>query len=188
MAIPTLMKVLTTCYGGKMRSHTMFTTILKKKLPPSLTTTQGQELGERLVVRCIFPPSLAEILEEWRLMQSESRRPEKAALPEWTKQSLCPSVRRQIEDVKERIRRREPAPFRPIPGECWAFVRSVFPEITETQVRQNLMEIRNCMDDQKQQRRTGDPYRTLMRLTEDGNIELFMCKVRREGETASSLS
>ena len=110
MAIPTLMKVLTTCYGGKMRSHTMFTTILKKKLPPSLTTTQGQELGERLVVRCIFPPSLAEILEEWRLMQSESRRPEKAALPEWTKQSLCPSVRRQIEDVKARIRRRDGDP------------------------------------------------------------------------------
>ena len=161
---------------------------MKKKLPPSLTTTQGQELGERLVVRCIFPPSLAEILEEWRLMQSESRRPEKAALPEWKKQSLCPSVRSRIEDVKARIRRREPAPLQPIPDEVWAFVRSVFPGMTETRVRQNLMEIRNCMDDQKQQRRTGDPYRTLMRLTEDGNIELFMCKVRREGDTAPSLS
>ena len=188
MAIPTLMKVLTTCYGGRMRSATMFTTLLKKKLPPSLTTTQGQELGERLVVRCIFPPSLAEILEEWRLMEAESRRSERAALPEWTEQSLSPSVRNRIEDVKARIRRREPAPFRPIPGECWAFVRSVFPEITETQVRQNLLDIQNCMDDQKRQRRTGDPYRTMMRLTADGNIELVMRKVRREGETASSLS
>lgn len=175
MGIQTLLGILNACYGGRMNRTETFIHILKKQLPSALTDEQGQLLGERLVSRCKFPPSVAEILEEWNQMKREERR-RTAPVLEYRPPSADPAIIGYLKQVQQTLRSRQPVPALSVAPDVWDFVRYFFPDISEPVVQRNVTAILNCRSDRMVQRRERSPYRTVMHLTEDGTIELSVRK------------
>ena len=116
-------------------------------------------------------------------MQREQRRQYRAD-PE-PKREVRPMVLARLKGTQMRLRCGRPKKeATEIPRHVWNFVQRIFPMMSREGVLKNMLEIRNCMDDQALQRRTGSPYRTIMRLTEDQTIELA---IRRKGPSSDIL-
>lgn len=152
--------------------NAQFVRVLKRSLPGELTAEQGEELGSRLAQRCTFPPTIAEILDEWRVMRRDMRRRE--AMPPPVPVRRNPAVARQVRAVRDLLQQGRPLPRGEVTPELRDFARRFFPDISDESIRRNWLEIANCMYDRQEQERTKSSYQTVMELEPDGTICLAM--------------
>lgn len=65
----------------------------------------------------------------------------------------------------------------PVSPELVQFARQFFPEISETTVQQNRLEIMNCKSDREKELAENSKFRTTMAMTAKGDITLFIRKI-----------
>ena len=163
MGLRVLMNTLTACYGTNQNTNAAFIAILRENLPSDLSAAQGKSLARRIVTTHKFAPSLADILEEWRQMRHEmNRRVYEAQL---------------LREAKDRIRDGKTADYSPVTPKVMRFVQQFFPEISESTVQRNRLEIMNCMRDREKETAANSQFRTCMAMDNNGMITLFMRKV-----------
>lgn len=103
-----LLNMLVSCFGRRMTVNGQFVRALKRSLPSDLTAAQGEELGLRLVQRCTFAPTVAEILSEWRTMRGEMRR--RAAVTAPAPIGRKTAVPQKVRDIRHFLQQRQPLP------------------------------------------------------------------------------
>jgi hypothetical protein len=132
-------------------------------------------LAERLIKRCKFAPSIAEILDEWSLFRREMNRHEDEQPAHTT--ATNPRILQHLKQAREALQRGESISQTVISDEMRQFVHTYYPEIPDSLIQKNWMEIANCMRDQKEQLLQNSRYQTVMHLTKEGVIELMMRKI-----------
>ncbi|MGE1062857.1 hypothetical protein NXG27_09575 [Megasphaera paucivorans] len=153
-----------------------WTTIIDELLPDTMTLDQARNLSRRLIIRYRFLPSIAEIVEEWRAMAREeymkTSRPE-TGVKDTEKSRILHRLRKIRQEAAAGNRFPEPE----VDPEVTMFARLFYPEISDTLIQRNWLEITNCMQHRQQQEREHSPYRTVMHLCQDGSIELRMRRI-----------
>ncbi len=171
MGMKALMHTLAACYGRQMNMQPQFSAILKKSLPADLTPEQGRTLGESLVRRCKFAPTVAEILEAW---QSVKPRYQTARCPPPRTGRMDPAAIRRIRSIRQALQDGASLPPPAVTPALQEFARLFFPGISDETIRRNWLTIMNCKHDREKQLASGDPYWTVMTLLPDGCISLSM--------------
>ena len=149
--------------------------IIKQALPDDLSEETGKKLAERLIKRCRFMPSVAEIIEEWHLMCRE-----KSALVQFpTKRYAKPNraMLQRIREIRETVASGHRFPEPPLTQDVIDFAHQFFPEMSDTLIRRNWQEITSCQLENRKEEQTNSRYRTVMKLGKEGTIELLMRKV-----------
>lgn len=179
MGMQALLNMLVSCFGRRMTVNGQFVRALKRSLPSDLTAAQGEELGLRLVQRCTFAPTVAEILSEWRTMRGEMRR--RAAVTAPAPIGRKTAVPQKVRDIRHFLQQRQPLPKgEAVPALC-DFARQFFPDISDDMIQKNWLEIANCMHDRQEEERTGRACRTGMVMEPDGTISLVVQLLSRTG-------
>jgi hypothetical protein len=169
------MNTLTACYGTNQNTNAAFIAILRENLPSDLSVAQGKSLARRIVTTHKFAPSLADILEEWRQMRHEMNRRVYEA-PKFTGH-MSREAAQLLREAKDRIRDGKTADYSPVTPKVMRFVQQFFPEISESTVQRNRLEIMNCMRDREKETAANSQFRTCMAMDNNGMITLFMRKV-----------
>lgn len=169
-----LMSTLIGCYAKQMNWSKEFYYVLSGALPKSLTAEEGKTLANRLIVRCKYAPSIAEIVTEWKQMRKELRCQEDVYQPEENRNYVDQHTWKRIMAVKERLRAGERLPEPEVTEEIRAFACRYFPEITDSTIQRNWSEITSCRREQAKEQARGSRYSTCMQMMQDGYIELVM--------------
>ncbi|WP_296901972.1 hypothetical protein [uncultured Megasphaera sp.] len=150
--------------------------MLEEMLPETMTATQAQSLLHRLLKRCKFEPSIAEVMDEWYAIIRENRRPE--AFKAGPAQAVPQRHINQLKDTRQALLEGRPVEGTNLSKELIQFARGFFPEISLSLIEKNRLEISNCMTDRKKDRERKDGYMTYMNLDKNGVITLYMSKLR----------
>jgi hypothetical protein len=102
----------------------------------------GEELGERLVKRCKYMPTVVEILDEWHLMCRQQFR--KARFTDERHVKPNKALLARIREIREQANsgRRFPDPV--VKPDVIEFAHSVFPDLSENLIRRNWQNITSC--------------------------------------------
>lgn len=122
-----------------------------------------------------FAPSLADILEEWRQMRHEMNRRVYEA-PKFTGR-MSREAAQLLREAKDRLHDGRTMDYSPVTPKMMRFAQQFFPEISESTVQRNRLEIMNCMSDREKETAANSKYRTCMAMSDNGTITLFMRKV-----------
>lgn len=122
-----------------------------------------------------FAPSLADILEEWRQMRHEMNRRVYEA-PKFTGH-MSREAAQLLREAKDRLHDGRTMDYSPVTPKVMRFAQQFFPEISESTVQRNRLEIMNCMSDREKETVANSKYRTCMAMSDNGTITLFMRKV-----------
>ena len=135
----------------------------------------GEELGERLVKRCKYMPTVVEILDEWHLMCRQQIR--KAQFTDERHVKPNKALLARIREIREQANsgRRFPDPV--VKPDVIEFAHSVFPDLSENLIRRNWQNITSCRYENEKELKNNCRYRTVMKLEKDGTIELMVREI-----------
>ena len=177
--IKRLTSILTKCFD-KRKSLTKDvaerSAMLMKALPTSLSEEEAEKLAQRLVMRCRYMPSIAEIVDEWQLMAREKHMNSYYEANQTVKKPNRATIRR-IRQIQRDVSEGKPFPQPETTPEMIQFARQYFRNISEETVTRNWLEISVCMRENEKETKNNSRYRTVMHLEKDGTIELFMRKI-----------
>ena len=177
--IKRLTSILTKCFEKRKSStsdETEKNVMLMEVLPTSLTEKDAETLARRLVVRCRYMPSIAEIVDEWQLMARERHMNSYYESNQTIKKPNSATLRR-IRQIQRDVSEGKPFPQPETTPEMIQFARQYFRNISEETVTRNWLEISVCMRENEKETKNNSRYRTVMHLEKDGTIELFMRKI-----------
>lgn len=177
MPMKTLLITLIGCYGKQVNESREFFAVLQKVLPSSMTEEHATQLAHRLIKRCKFAPSIAEILEEWKQMRREIYREEAVYHPEQQTQHLRRQTLQQAKDIKTAWHEGASAVSTEVTPDLREFIYTFFPDMSDDTMKRNWLEIMNCKKDREQELIQNSRWRTYMKLNKEGNIELIMRKI-----------
>lgn len=149
--------------------------MMMAEILPEMTARQAHDLAVRILKQYTYEPSIAQILEEWRVMQRATR---KDILPSYTPKPVSLRQISRLKQVKESLKTGNSAEGVAVTPELIAFARTFFPHISLERIEANRIEISNCKTDREQDRILNRQYMTNMRLDEQGLITLYMSPMR----------
>lgn len=149
--------------------------MMMAEILPEMTVRQAHDLAVRILKQYTYEPSIAQILEEWRVMQRATR---KDVLPSYTPKPVHPRQISRLKQAKESLRAGKNAEGVAVTPELIAFARTCFPHISLERIEANRIEISNCKTDREQDRILNRQYMTNMRLDDQGLITLYMSPMR----------
>lgn len=126
-----------------------------------MTVEQSQDLKVRLLRRCKFEPTIAEIMEEWKGMQ---RQPQRQSYQIQEKRVYDPSVAKALRETKQALQDGTYQWHHVVTPVLAAFAKHWIPDITAAELQANIMEIEQAQRDMKDDYACQRPYVTgLMR-------------------------
>ncbi len=152
---------------------------MMKEILPDMTVRQAHDLAVRILKQYTYEPSIAQILEEWRLMKREQS-PVSYAIPHTTVASVHPQVIHRLKQIRQDLQRGKKIESSLVTTELINFARTFFPHISLERIEANAMEIANCKTDREQDRAMHRPYMTNMAMDERGRITLYMTPLRQQ--------
>ena len=169
-----LMKNLMSCYGKQPSAiDPIWTKTLMKLLPDSLTVQQAETLTKRIVLKCKYFPSIAEIMEEYYLYSKELHKGKVLQFPE-VRRTYDGRTAKKLHAISEFVKKYKKFPKQPVSPDIIKFARSFFPEMSEETIQRNWLEIANCRMERTRELNENSRYRTVMKLCSDGIIELYV--------------
>lgn len=152
--------------------------MMMKEILPDMTIRQAHELAVRILKQYTYEPSIAQILEEWRLMKREQA-PVSYAIPK-ASASVHPNVIHRLKQIRQDLQQGKKIEGSLVTTELIDFARTFFPHISLERIEANAMEIANCKTDREQDRAMHRPYMTNMVMDEQGSITLYMTPLRQQ--------
>ncbi len=149
---------------------------MMKEILPDMTAGQAHDLAVRILKQYTYEPSIAQILEEWRLMKREQA-PARHALPAYAPKPVHPRHISRLKLARDALHNGKKVERTAITQELIDFARTFFPHISLERIEANAMEISNCKTDREKDRAMHRPYRTKMKMDEQGVITLYMSPV-----------
>lgn len=146
-----------------------------------MNDSESRELLVRLLRRCRYEPSIAEIADEWRTMKRCSRAVF-AASPRQERQTVSAAAARLIRQAQEAIRQGGRVSGIAVSPELIQFARSFFPGISLATIERNKLELACCMAERQQELDEESPYRTIPVMHRSGDITVCMRRMVQQGE------
>lgn len=141
-----------------------------------MTAQEAESLLHRLLKRCKFEPSIAEVMEEWYAIVRENRRSQ--VFRPGPAQTVPQRHINRLKDTRQALLEGRPIEGLNLSKELIRFARSFFPEISLPVIERNRLEISNCMTDRQKDLERKDGYMTYMKLNKNGVITLYMSKIQ----------
>lgn len=149
--------------------------MMMAEILPEMTVRQAHDLAVRILKQYTYEPSIAQILEEWRVMQ---RATQKDVLPSYTPKPVHPRQISRLKRARTSLKEGKTVEGVAVTPDLIAFARTFFPHISLERIEANRIEISNCKTDREQDRILNRQYMTNMRLDEQGLITLYMSPMR----------
>ena len=147
-----------------------------KEALPELDENESRELIIRLLKRCQYEPTIAEIMDEWRTMRRCSR-PVVFTAKRVEKPVFNPKVARLLQETKAAIREGRPVAGVVIDEKLMTFARGYFPGISLATMQRNALELSCCYQEQLREIEANSRYRTVPVMDEDGVISSWMRRI-----------
>lgn len=141
-----------------------------------MTAKEADSLLHRLLKRCKYEPSIAEVMDEWYAILREKRRPE--AFQAGPARTVPQRHINQLKDTRQALLEGRPIEGMNLSKKLIRFARSFFPEISMSILERNRLEISNCMTDRQKDLERKDGYMTYMKLDKNGVITLYMSRIQ----------
>ena len=141
-----------------------------------MTEDESRELLIRLLKRCKYEPTIAEIMDEWRTMRLCSRLVIFTA-KRVEKPVFNPKVSRLLQETKAAIREGRPVAGVVIDEQLMTFARGYFPGISLATMQRNALELSCCYQEQLREIEANSRYRTVPVMDEDGVISSWMRRI-----------
>lgn len=147
-----------------------------KEALPSMTEDESQELIIRLLRRCKYEPTIAEIMDEWRTLKRCQRA---IFVPQQRedRRVFSPKIAKLLADTRRAIQRGEAVPGVVVDSMLITFARSFFPGISLETITRNKLELSCCLMEQQRELEENCRYRTVPVMDSDGEITCCMRKI-----------
>ena len=141
-----------------------------------MTEDESRELLIRLLKRCKYEPTIAEIMDEWRTMRRCSR-PVVFTAKRVEKPVFNPKVAKLLQETRAAIREGRPVTGVVVDEKLMTFARGYFPGISLATMQRNALELSCCYQEQLREIEANSRYRTVPVMDEEGVISSWMRRI-----------